>query len=191
MRKGAVVCSLVCVFVAAGLAAWGFADRRAMAQGTLKCQPQFGPAASSSGFVSKTWTTGRPPTQDYPQPGLYVTAWWEFVFQMQYQFNCGGGNDSSNCKICRYTTVDYFSSTNNSWIQAPMGFDGYYSDTGDCQSTMTLTLQTTYDYPIKAGTSLQITWYGALYDPMIGACNNGEEYQELQVYQYTVPADGP
>ncbi len=182
MSRIAVIYSAVCVMIAASLTTWSHAQM-------LKCQPQFVANSAATGNPTGVWSTNRALTRHVPD-GVFTDHWTTLYFTMKYKFTCGGGNDSSICKICRWTQVNYFSPTNHIWIQAPSGFVGYRTDSGPCQSTITQSSQIGYDFPINAGTTVQCVWNAALFDPSIGDCNNGEAYDELTSAQFVVPADG-
>jgi hypothetical protein len=134
------------------------------------------------GATTQTWLTANPPYNG-------ANGWWKFTFPWSYTFNCNIAANP-NCSVCRYQEVSYWSTRSNQWIVAWSGTTTTVSDSGNCGTTNTITLTTSYDYPYKAGTSMEITYYFAPFDPSVAATCNGQNYFE-QVTQWTIPADGP
>jgi hypothetical protein len=142
-------------------------------------------------FISQkeVWVTNQPPTQVGTQAGIplgQVTAWWSVVINWTYSWYCNAGR-SSECSMCSQVQVRYYCPTG--WIAAPNSpIQSPAQSSDDCDVTLTVTLQTTWSYPMPAGVLMQALF---LLPPVGGNCDDDLEEQELVAEWDTNPLTPP
>jgi hypothetical protein len=97
------------------------------------------------------------------------------TIKWHYRFTCTTG-DPSACSTCYRAEVYYWS--NGGWVVAPGGTEAPGSVSGECTSTYTQKLMTSYSWPpppgpIKSGVLIRVVLLAAAWDPSLpGGCDD-------------------